>query len=174
MLHLDTRIHFDKIMAAVLVHEELHGTRTAVIDVFCQFDRIIAHRLSLFLGNRQSRRKFHNLLMTALNRTVSLVEMHDIAVLIAQHLNFDMFRLFQILLDKDIIDAESFSRFALLRLLNSVIRSSWISYDTHPASAAAGRRFQHNRITAESANFFASSSDLIASSTPGIVGTPTS
>lgn len=157
MLHLDTRIHFDKIMAAVLVHEELHGTRTAVIDVFCQFDRIIAHRLSLFLGNRQSRGKFHDLLMTALNRTVSLVEMHDIAVLIAQHLNFDMFRLFQILLDKDIVDAESFSRFALrvIEFGNQIFR---ISYDTHPASAAAGRRFQHNRITAEFANFFASSS----------------
>ena len=90
--------------------------------------------------------------MTALNRTVSLVEMHDIAVLIAQHLNFDMFRLFQILLDKDIVDAESFSRFALrvIEFGNQIFR---ISYDTHPASAAAGRRFQHNRITAEFSEF---------------------
>ena len=101
MLHLDTGIHLDEIMSSVLVHEKLHRTGTAVIHMFCQLDRIFTDRLSLFLADRLCRRKFHHLLMTSLNGTVSFVQMYDIAVFIPENLNFDVLRLLKIFFNEN-------------------------------------------------------------------------
>ena len=83
MLDLNARIHFDKIMVAVLVYEKLNGTGTSIIHGFRYLDRIGADRSSHFFCQGKCRSEFHDFLMTSLNGAVSLEKVDQISVLVA-------------------------------------------------------------------------------------------
>ncbi len=144
VLHLHSRIHFDKIeMFLVLVHQKFARPGIEILHVFHEFHGRGANFLTK--GNRQRprRRHFNDLLMTALNRAVALVKMHDISRFIAQNLHLDVLRIHDALFDVHRIVAESHLRFrfrAVVRLFE-ILNAIDIA---HPAPAAAGHRLDHD------------------------------
>ena len=84
------------------------------------------------------------LLVPALNRALALAEMDDGAVMIADDLEFDMARAFDVLLDVDVADAER--RFGLaLRGLQRLGQFGERADDAHAAAAAARHRLDDHR-----------------------------
>ena len=57
-----------------------------------------------------------------------------------------MFGIFYVFLNENIVDAESFARFALgiVKLCQEIF---FFPHNSHTAAPTAGRRLQHNRIT---------------------------
>ena len=76
-------------------------------------DGILVQSLTGCLGYRPGRRELDDLLVAALERAVALAEVDDVAVLVAQHLYFDVLGLNQVLLDEDILIAERLLGLAL-------------------------------------------------------------
>ena len=107
----------------------------------------IAELAPLLLRQRGRRRFFQQLLMPALNRTLALAEMHDAAMVIAQHLDLDVARVLEILLDVHVRHAECRLGFALRRLdrVPELLRRA---HDAHAAAAAARCRFDDDRKAA--------------------------
>src|SRR4029079_16194485 len=91
------------------------------------------------------RRLRDHLLVAALDRTVALVEVHGAAVLVAEHLDLDVARPDDRLLDVDGVVAERALGLALRareRRLQLLLRVA----QAHAAPAAARRRLEHDRI----------------------------
>ena len=104
-----------------------------------------AHLAAHLVGQRDRRGFFDELLMAALDRALALAEMHDAAVMIAEHLEFDMARATHVLLDVNVADAER--RFGLpLRRFQRRRQLLRRAHDAHAASAAAGRGLHDHRI----------------------------
>ena len=84
------------------------------------------------------------LLMAALDRALALAEVDDGAVMIAEHLELDVARALDVLLDVDVADAEG--RFGLaLRGLERLAQLRRGADDAHAAAAAAGHRLDDHR-----------------------------
>ena len=73
MLNLNSWIHFDKVMVAVLVYQELKRTCITIINSFCKFNCIVANCSTLFLCQCNGRSEFNNFLVTSLNGTVTFI-----------------------------------------------------------------------------------------------------
>src|SRR5437867_10948332 len=83
--------------------------------------------------------------MAPLDGALALAEMDDGSVMVAEDLELDVARTLDVLLDVDVADAERRLRFAL-RGLDRVRQLVRGAHDAHPASAAAGRRLDDDRI----------------------------
>ena len=112
MLNLNTSVHFDEIVISFFVEKELNRTCTSVVHSSGNLQSVFTDRLPLLISNAQGRCKFDNLLVSSLNRTVSVIEMNYVAVLVSQYLNLNMLRLFQIFFNKNIVVSESLCRLA--------------------------------------------------------------
>ena len=106
---------------------------------------IRAHPAAHLVAQRQRRRFLDQLLMAALDRALALAEMHDVAVVVAENLELDVARRFDVLLEVDVADAERGFGFALRRLdrLRELARRA---HDAHAASAAARGRLDDDGI----------------------------
>ena len=147
VLYLNARIHLNEVMVAVFVQQELHGTRAAIVHEARDFQSVFADRLALLIGQAQRRRELDNFLMAALNGTVALKKMHDVAVFVAQNLNFNVLGVLDVFLNEDVIVAERFCRFALCGVI-FVEQVGLVAHNAHAASAAACSCLQNNGITA--------------------------
>src|SRR5579863_2246022 len=78
--------------------------------------------------------------MPPLNRALALAQADDAAVLIRQHLKFNMPRMLHILLHIEIAIAEG-ARSLSLRCLEQSRQLFFIADDPHAAPASTGRRF---------------------------------
>ena len=139
MFHLNPRIHFDEVVITVFINEKLDGAGTAVFDGFCQSDGIDANAVSLEIGQEQRRRKLDDLLMSSLNGAIPFKKMDNVAVIVAQDLDFNMFGLFKIFFDKYRSIAESFGRFTDSGVI-FFEQFLFVTDDAHPAAAATCRR----------------------------------
>jgi hypothetical protein len=85
------------------------------------------------------------LLVTALDRALALAEVDDGAVVIAQHLELDVARVLDVLLDVDVADTEGRLRLALGRLerLRQLARGP---DDAHAAAASARHGLDDDRV----------------------------
>src|SRR5262249_60278668 len=90
MLALQPRVHFEKIEALVLSDDELHGAGRVVADGLGERDRLLAHFAARRRVDERAWRFLYDFLVAALDRAFALAEMHDVAVLVAQHLDFDL------------------------------------------------------------------------------------
>src|SRR5579863_4712513 len=107
MLDLQPRVHLQKIEAAILAGNEFHGAGAVVADRLGERDGLLAH-LRARLGVKQwTRRFFDDFLIAALDRALALAEIDDVAVLVAQNLNFDVARIGNEFLDEDAVVAEA-------------------------------------------------------------------
>ena len=133
-------------MITIFIHKELNSTRTSVVDSACDLERILADRLSLFISDAQSRCELNYLLVSSLYGTVSLIEMYNIAVLVAEDLHFDVLWLLDVFLDKYIAVSECLDSLVLsaVELRQQVL---FLTDDPHSSSAAACSSLEHYRVT---------------------------
>ena len=145
MLDLQPRVHFEEEEALVLSGDELDGAGAVVADGLGQCDRLLAHLPARRLVEQRRRRFLDDLLVAALDRAFALAEIDDVAVLVAEHLDLDVARIDDELLDEDAVVAEGRLRLGTgagkaLRHLDTRMR------DAHALAAAAGGRLDHHRI----------------------------
>ena len=106
VLDLEARVHLDEVELAVLVEEldragaeiaELRASPCATTSPIC---------VALGGVERRGGGLLPHLLVAALQRAVALAEMDGVAVAVAEHLDLDVARLGEILLDIDRVVAE--------------------------------------------------------------------
>ncbi len=107
MLDLQPRVHLQEIEAAVLAGDELDGAGAIVADRLGERDRLLAHCCARLGIEQRARRLLDDLLVAALDRAFALAEIDDVAVLVAQNLDFDVARIGDEFLDEDAIIAEA-------------------------------------------------------------------
>ena len=127
------------------VGDELDRARADIIHRARRLHRRRAHRrprLSIHAGGG---RLFDHLLVAALERTVPLEQMDDVAVPVAEYLHLDMARAEDIFLDQHALVAERRGRLALARS-QRVEEIGGRIHPPHPLPAATGHRFDEHRI----------------------------
>ena len=115
VLNLNTRVHLDEIEPAVLVHEELDCACVHVADPGKCFAENAPDPVAHFRRHLRRWRLLQQLLMAALNAALTLAQADDIAVCVAQNLELDVARPFDILLHVQIAVAEGSRGFRLRR-----------------------------------------------------------
>ena len=105
MLDLDAGIHLDEIELAILV-EELDGAGAGIAQLAHGGGADFADPVALVLIERRGGGLLQNLLMAALQGAVALADMHGVSPPVAENLDLDMARLFQIFFQIDRVVAE--------------------------------------------------------------------
>src|ERR1700676_694647 len=98
MLDLDAGVHLDEIKLAVFVHQELYRAGILISNLREAMLEGAPDVLAHLWRHLQRGRFFDQLLMTALDRTLALVEHGHSAMLIGEHLELDVTRLLDELL----------------------------------------------------------------------------
>ena len=146
MLHLNARIHLDKVDRAVLIHQELDRPSILIADLGQAALQRRTQMLADLRRHLQTRRLLDQLLMAPLDRAFALKEHLDIPVLVRQYLKLDMPRPLNEFLHVHLAVAEGICR--LLRSRRIQIRQLLSrSHNPHPASAATSLGLQNHRIT---------------------------
>ncbi len=145
MLDLQPRVHLQEIEALVLRGDEFDGAGRVVADGFGQRDRLLAHLLARCLVEQRRRRLLDHLLIAALDRAFALAEMDDVAVLVAEHLDFDVARVGDEFFDEDTVIAERGLRLRL-GAGEAFLHVGLTIGDAHALAAAAGGGLDHHRV----------------------------
>ena len=146
VLDLDARIDFDEIELVVLgVEQELDGPRVLIGDRLADLDRRLADRIANLRVQKRSRRDLDHFLMASLDRAVSLEQMDQVSMLVAEQLHFDVTRLRNEFLDKNVGRSERGHRFALSRLKQSG-EILGLEHHAHATSAATVGRLEYHRV----------------------------
>ena len=106
MLDLQARVHLEEIERAALIEQELHGAGADIADCARGLDRCGAHSFAQVGRHDGAGRFLDHLLVASLHRTVALAEMDDCAVVVGEHLDFDMARPNDGLLEDQVAIAE--------------------------------------------------------------------
>jgi hypothetical protein len=102
VLHLDAAVHLDEVELAALVDQELAGPGVHVLRRARERDRGVAHVLAERGRHDGRRRLLDQLLEAALDRAVALAEVDVVAVRVGDHLDLDVARLLDVLLEVDL------------------------------------------------------------------------
>ena len=145
VLHLNPGIHLNEVGVAVRVHQELAGAGVAVAHLLAQTNGAVKDLLPGGLGNGESGRILHHLLVPALHGAVTVKQVHHIAVVVGQDLDLHVLGALQVFLNKDLVVAKSLLGFVngLLKLLGHIL---FPGDDPHAPAAAAVGGFQHHGI----------------------------
>src|SRR5438270_707674 len=111
VLHLQTRVHLDEGERAVGPEEKLDGSGVAIVDVMAGALGRGLHLLPQLGVERRRRRLLDQLLVAALDRALTLAAREDPAVVVADHLDLDVPRGRDHLLDVERPVAEGGLRF---------------------------------------------------------------
>ena len=110
---LNPWIDFDEvILAGIAIDEELNGAGAFVVDRFADLDRAFAKGIADFGIEVRSRRDLDDFLMAALDGAIAFEEMNEVAMLVADQLDFDVTGALDEFFDEDIGAAERRHRFA--------------------------------------------------------------
>src|SRR5690606_22039151 len=112
----------------------------------CPFDGRLAHFRTQFRCDKWRRCFFYQFLMATLYGTVTLREVTNLAILVTDHLYFNMTGIFYEFLQIDSIVTKCRSSFLTARVPRG-LKFVIIPHDTHSTSAAAGSRFYNDRLT---------------------------
>ena len=145
MLYLNTRVHFDEVVVFIGIHQKFQCAGVLIAYMLGQTHRIRQNFFSDRLAYGKGRRKFDYLLVSSLHGTVTVKQMHHIAVFIAKHLYFDMLGVTQIFFYENFIITEGLLCFVscFFKFLGHFLFGI---YNTHTATAAAVGCLQHNGI----------------------------
>ena len=155
MLDLQAGVHFDEVELAVL-EQELHCAGATILESAHGVGGQFADPVTL-LGVQSGRgRFFQHLLMAPLQRAVAFAEMDAGAETVAQHLDLDVARPAEILLDIDRVVVESGLGFGA-RQREGFGGCLGILHDLHAATAAAGDGLDQDRP----ADLFAEFDDVL-------------
>ena len=145
MLDLQAGVHLEEEEALVLACDEFHGAGEVVIHGLGQRDRLLAHLAPRGLVEQRRRRFLDDLLVAALDRAFALAEIDHVAVLVAEHLDFDMAGIDDEFFDEDAVVAER----GLCLGLGEVEALGDLALrmrDPHALAAAAGGGLDHHGI----------------------------
>jgi hypothetical protein len=92
---LNTRVDFDKVVPALLIDQELSRTGVSVVDGLRKLDGIAQDGLSDIFREVRRRSHFDDLLVSPLDRAVSLVQVDTVAMTIGQELDLNVSRVVQ-------------------------------------------------------------------------------
>ena len=145
MFDLQARVHLQEVEALVLAGDEFDRAGGIVVHGFRQRDRLLAHLAAGGLVEQRRRRFLDDLLVAALDRTFALAEIDHVAMLVAQHLDFDVAGIDDEFFDEDAVVAERGFGFGLGEVeafgdLGLRMR------DPHALAAAAGGGLDHHGI----------------------------
>ena len=143
MLHLNTGVHFNEVVVALIVHQELHGAGVDKADLLGDLHGVGAQFVAHLLGHGEGGRELHHLLEAALQGAVALMQVHHIAVLVGQDLHLDMLGALQELFNEDAVVAEGLGGLAL----DQIERGDdflFLIAAAHTAAAAAGGCLEHD------------------------------
>jgi hypothetical protein len=143
MLDLNTGVDFDKVVTVLRIDKELSGTCIAILDIAGNLEGIVQDSLAGFLWEVGCRCDFDDLLVTALDGTVTLKQVNAVALSIGQELDFNVPRAFEEAFDKDGTVTESALGFAdrtLKGVLEFIVRTN----DTHPTASATHSGFNND------------------------------
>ena len=149
MLHLQASVHLHKeeihSLVGALLDNEFNRARTHIVDRARRSHGGLAHLLAHRLGHAGRWRFFQHLLMPPLHRTVTLEQIHVVAMRVAEHLDFDMARPLRVLFDQHHIIAKAGDGLALARLQRLVEILGFID-GAHALASAAGAGFDQYRV----------------------------
>ena len=145
MLHLQTGVHFEEVEGFVLTDHEFNRTGRLVLHGLGQSNGLLTHG---FTGSRVDEGRwgfFDDLLVTALNRAITFVQVDHVAVGVTQHLDFDVARFFDKFFDEDAVIAEGVLGFVLTRG-KTFVGFFVVERNTQTFTATAGRGLDHHRV----------------------------
>ena len=140
MFDLKPRVHLEKVelgVVAIPLEEELDGPGVAIARRSCRRDGRVAHARAYCRRQRERRTLFDDLLMPALDGALALEEMHDVAMRVGDHLDFDVTRLLDEAFDIQRAVAERRQGFAP-RGADRFAAAAFVRHDPHAFAAAAG------------------------------------
>ena len=146
VLDLDAGIDLDEIeLAGLGIQQELDRAGVVVFDRLADPQGGVADGLPHFGHEVQGGGDLDHFLMPSLERAVTLIEVHQVAVLVAEQLDFDVAGFFDELLQvqpavAEVGGAEALDGFE--GLLQGVLRVA----EPHPNAAASGSALQHHGI----------------------------
>ncbi len=145
VLHLNSWIHFDEVERPRLhVHQKLNRARILIAHRSPQFHRRFANGLAHHRIEIVRRRHLDDLLVPSLNRTVTLIQVHQPSLPITQNLHLDVLGLPHEFLDEDIRNPECRTRLAT-GLVKRCIELFRPFDHPHPPAAAPHRRLDDHR-----------------------------
>ena len=145
VFNLNAGVHFEKIKLAAFVEQELARARIGVTGRASGAHRRLTHALSQLGRHRHTRRFLNHFLVAALHGTLPLTEREHVAVLVRQHLNLDVPRPLDVLLDVHRVVTKSVLGLTLggIERADDFIRTP---HDAHPLATTASRRLEQHRI----------------------------
>ena len=143
MLHLDAGVHFDKVVIAVLVHQKFQCAGIFISHMFGDFYGICIQFLAYFPVHGEGGGELYDFLIPPLERAVPFVQMHHIAILVAQDLHLDVFGVHQVLLHENVIVSESFACLGLYQIEVDPYFLYGVAA-AHTPPTAAGGSFQND------------------------------
>ncbi len=142
MLDLDAGVHLDEDVAPIGGHQELDGARVQVTHGPSELDAVRPQPLPNGAVEVGSRGDLNHFLVAALDRTVPLEKVHDVAGAVGQDLHLDVARPFDGRLEEDRRVAESGRRLARRRLYRGA-QFVWACHPPEaPAAPAGGRLYE--------------------------------
>src|SRR5258708_32093962 len=117
MFDLETRIHLHEVKMGILVDKEFDRTGADITYGPRCRHRDCSERSPQFCSQSRCWRFLNDLLVAALDRTISLKEMHAVAVSIGKHLDFNVPRIRQALFRKQKFVSEAVPPFPAARCL---------------------------------------------------------
>ena len=145
MLDLQARVHLQKEEAAVLPGDKLHRARAVVVDGFGQRHGLLAHLRAGDLVQQGRRGLLDHLLVATLDGTFALAQINHIAMLVAEHLNFDVAGIDDEFFDEDPVVAKGRARLGLGagEAFSHLVAAPG---DAHALAPAPGRGLEHDGI----------------------------
>ena len=145
MLDLQPGVHLEEVEAAVRADDQLHRAGAVIADRRRQPHCLLAH-LAAHLGRHERGRRFlDDLLVPPLDRAFALAQIDDVAMAVAEHLDLDVARLLDELLDEHAVVAEARQPLALGGV-EALAHLGLAPREAHALAAAAGRGLHHHRI----------------------------
>jgi hypothetical protein len=145
VLDLHPGVHLHEVHLA-LGEQELHGTGVLVAHSLGRTHRQVADVGALLRRQLRARGDFDELLVAALDRAITLEQMHDVAEAVTEDLRFDVLGIDDALFEKHLRLAERLGRFGndagecLFQFFTAVAA-------TDAATAAPGSGLEHHRVT---------------------------
>jgi hypothetical protein len=143
VLDLQPRVHFQKVEAAFAVEQELDRAGADVLHGLGGSHRRRAHACTQGGIDGGRGRFLEYLLVPALDRTVALAEVDDVAVPVGKHLHFDVPRFDHRALQDQLVRAEGVGGLGPRRAQRRR-QLSQVGHQAHAAPAAAGRGLDHD------------------------------
>ena len=145
VLDLQAGVDLEEVELAVRRQDELDRSGAPVAHRAARGDRSLAHAGAQLGGQRGGGGLFDDLLVAALDAALALEQVDEVIVRVAQDLDLDVARPFDVLLDEQGVVAEGAFRFAL-RAFDGLREPLRAALDAHALAAAASARLEQQRV----------------------------